>query len=158
MRAPLQYVQLEELLLVEICALAVAGCLDCLGFWSLVLVLAFELIKFNHSLASSFVFKDVSILPKSQVSPSNCLVMINLSPSGIFLIRIGISKSPYVDKEIPRVSRALRFASSLSYSVRIPLMSCTEVTGCISIKFSMCVLIQSCLLLYLVSNISSAFL
>ena len=34
--APLQYVQLGELLLVEISALAVAGCLNCLGFWSLV--------------------------------------------------------------------------------------------------------------------------
>ena len=40
--------------------------------------------------------------------------------------------------EIPRVSRALRFASSLSYSVRIPLMSCMKVTGGIFIRFSMC--------------------
>ena len=77
---------------------------------------------------------------------------------GISLIRIGIIKSPYADEEIPRVSRALRFASSLSYSVRIPLISCMEVTGCIFIRFSMCVLMQSGLLLYLVSNISIAFL
>ena len=150
--------QLGELLLVEISALAVAGCLNCLGFWLLVLVLVFELINFIRSLTSSSVFKGFSILPKSQLSPSNCLVMINLSSSGIFLIRIGISKSPYADEEMPKVSRALRFASSLSYSVHIPLMSCIEVTGCIFIRFSMCVLIQSCLLLYLVSNISSAFL
>ena len=59
---PLQYVQLGELLLVEISALAVAGCLNCLGFWLLVVVLVFELINFIRSLASSSVFKDFSIL------------------------------------------------------------------------------------------------
>ena len=49
--------QLGKLLLFEISALAVAGCLNCLGFWSLVLVLVFELINFIRSLASSSVFK-----------------------------------------------------------------------------------------------------
>ena len=71
-------------MLVKTSALAVAGCL---GFWSLVLVLVFELINFILTLALSSVFKDFSTLPKSQGSPSNCLVMINLSSSGIFLIR-----------------------------------------------------------------------
>ena len=60
---------LGELLLVEISALAVAGCLNCLGFWSLILVLVFELINFIRSrlelcfqrfYASSSVFKDFS--------------------------------------------------------------------------------------------------
>ena len=111
--AVLQYLQLGELLLVEIGALAVAGCFNWLGFWSLVLVLAFGVINSIRSLALSSVFKDFIILPKSQVSLSNCLVIINLSSSGIFLIRIEISYTPYADEEISRASRALRFASSL---------------------------------------------